>query len=298
MEGRDAQDGSRTLRYSTLDEAPVEGAAATASASTATQGERGEHPSAYHANPHAVLEEPLEHPAYMGRGDKCSKRVRADSIDIMRTWSGIIAGGLLGIFIVLVAFQLLQAQRQPLQPAQQGVEGAATSGNVPTANSTGTQEGNLGGNAQAEKSSALPAAPRVDRYPPDFALQTIDGEVIKLSELRGKPVWINFWATWCPPCRAEMPEMKQKYAKLKAQGLVIIGVDVGEDTEIVNQFVTSKGFDWTFVVDDTNAISQQYLVSGIPAHFFVGRDGLIKAVQLGGIPGNMMDRHLATIVGP
>ncbi|MEO6456888.1 MAG: TlpA disulfide reductase family protein [Chloroflexia bacterium] len=279
MEGRDAHDGGRMLSYSTLDEAPVEGEAVAASPSTATQGERG------------------EHPAYNGQGGNRSKRVRPDSVDIMRTWSGIIVGGLLGILIVLVAFQLLQAQRPPLQPTQQGVEGAATAGSVPTDRGTGIQESSTGGNVQAEKNSALPPAPRVDRYPPDFALQTIDGEVIKLSELRGKPVWINFWATWCPPCRAEMPEMKQRYAKLKEQGLVIIGVDVGEDTEIVNQFVTSKGFDWTFVVDDTNDISQQYLVSGIPAHFFVGRDGLIKAVQMGGIPGNMMDRHLATIIG-
>ncbi len=200
----------------------------------------------------------------------------------LRTWLGITAGGLAGVLIVLVAVLLLQMQRRPLQPNTAGQNALA----VPAAGNSG----NTGDNA------ASPPAPIKGRYPPDFALNTLDGKPLKLSDLRGKPVWINFWASWCPPCRAEMPEMKQRYARFKDKGLVIVGVDLAESADTVKQFVTGNGYDWTFVLDTDNAVGQQYFVSGIPTHLFVGKDGIIKAVQTGGIPGQMMDRYLDMIM--
>lgn len=210
-----------------------------------------------------------------------AERARPDFIDLIRNWSWLM-GGLLGVLIVLLAFLMLQGERKPSQQ------------NAPTGDLTAAT-GNLG-EGTAQSNSTLPPAPIVGRYAPDFTLATLEGDPVKLSDFRGKPVWINFWATWCPPCRAEMPEMQQKYAKLKEKGLVILGVDVGEDADMVSTFISTNGFDWTFALDSSTDVSKQYRVNGIPGHFFVNKEGIIKAVQVGGLPANVMDRHLETIM--
>lgn len=212
-----------------------------------------------------------------------AERARPDFIDLIRNWSWLI-GGLMGVLIVLLVFLMLQGERKPSQQ------------NAPTDGLPATTDGGNLGESTAQKISTLPPAPIVGRYAPDFTLTTLEGDPVKLSDFRGKPVWINFWATWCPPCRAEMPEMQQKYAKLKEKGLVILGVDVGEDADMVSTFISANGFDWTFALDSSTEVSQQYRVNGIPGHFFVSKEGIIKAVQVGGLPANMMDRHLETIM--
>lgn len=136
----------------------------------------------------------------------------------------------------------------------------------------------------------LSEAPQVGSLAPDFELVNVyTGEVVKLSDLRGKPVWINFWATWCPPCKQEMPEMQTLYEKHAAQGLEIVGVDVQESAADVEKFTTEGGFKWTFVLDEEGAVTDRYLVSGLPSHFFVDRDGVIQAIHVGGLE-NMMGR--------
>lgn len=191
-----------------------------------------------------------------------------------RTWSIIVAGALSGVLVIMLG--LLLAQLQQRSAAAQVVGGA-----------TGEQSNNA---------ASLPPAAVKGRIPPDFTLQTLTGETLTLSSLRGKPVWVNFWATWCPPCRAEMPEMQQRYNRYREQGLVIVGVDMAEGIDTVKQYVESNGFDWTFVLDSDNRVASSYFVSGIPTHLFIGRDGVIKAIQVGGIPGNLMDRYLEQIV--
>lgn len=139
---------------------------------------------------------------------------------------------------------------------------------------------------------------RVGALPPDFELNDANtGKPVKLSSLRGNPVWVNFWASWCAPCRAEMPEMKQRYAKYKDKGLVILGVDLGEDSATVNQFTQLNGYDWTFVLDSNQQVSQQYFVSGIPTHLFLDKAGVIRAMTVGGISGDMMNDSLTKIIG-
>lgn len=152
------------------------------------------------------------------------------------------------------------------------------------------------GQGQVGSSHAELPAPATGRLAPDFTLQTLDGQQTSLSQLRGKPVWINFWATWCPPCQAEMPEMQRKYEALKDKGLVIVGVNFGEMSNAVREFVMGHGFDWAFGLDEGSAIASRYNVTGLPAHFFVDTEGDIKAVQLGGLTSEMMDDDLASIL--
>jgi thiol-disulfide isomerase/thioredoxin len=122
------------------------------------------------------------------------------------------------------------------------------------------------------------------------------GQEITMASLRGQPVWVNFWASWCPPCREEMPAMQARYAKLRAQGLVILGVDVNEDGPIVQEFVQDNGYDWTFLIDTSRA-SRAFHVTSIPHHVFIDRDGVVQATSVGALSGSKMDTYLAKIMG-
>jgi thiol-disulfide isomerase/thioredoxin len=132
----------------------------------------------------------------------------------------------------------------------------------------------------------------------DFtATNLVDGKVVHVSDYRGKnPVWLNFWASWCGPCKAEMPDMQQLYDANKAKGLVILGFDVREDQKTVSDFVTSRAFNWTFLLQPNGETANRYYVSGIPTHIFIGKDGVIKSRVSSGLPRSYMEAELAKIL--
>lgn len=146
--------------------------------------------------------------------------------------------------------------------------------------------------------SGLDAGPRVGAPAPDFELTDIGtGKVVKLSSLRGRPVWLNYFATWCPPCKAELPDIKRAYARHKDEGLVIIGIDMREDPAQVKAFTGSNGYDWTFVVDTDGKVADRYFVYGIPTHIFIDKEGVIRAVSVGGLTPDAMEQNVSMIVG-
>jgi len=125
---------------------------------------------------------------------------------------------------------------------------------------------------------------------PDFGLQTLDGEPVRLSSLAGRVVVLNFWATWCPPCRREMPLLDQKQRKYADRGVVIVGVGLSEPVEIVRSFIDSIGVDYPIWVDgpmaDPNSELTRDLFArfggvGLPTTYFIGRDGVLRAIQVG-----------------
>ncbi len=139
--------------------------------------------------------------------------------------------------------------------------------------------------AQAATNNAITEALRIGSLAPDFTLMDSNtGKQVQLSSLRGKPVWINFWATWCEACRVEMPDMKKAYDDYKGKGLVILGVDNMESSTDVNNFTREGGFDWTFLLDADGIALDKYQVTAIPTHWFVGKDGIIKATRVGAVP--------------
>lgn len=147
--------------------------------------------------------------------------------------------------------------------------------------------------------SAAPQFAKVGLPAPDFALKDVaTGQVIRLSELKGRPVWINFWATWCAACRVEMPQMKTAYARYRDKGLAILGIDVQESPEDVLKYAKAGGYDWTFLIDADGSLLNRYVVNGIPTHWFVGRDGVLKATFLGAMPQDALEANVAQIVGP
>jgi len=116
------------------------------------------------------------------------------------------------------------------------------------------------------------------------SLTDLDGNPIRLADLRGRPVWINFWASWCPPCQAETPILREMYDKYKDQGLALVGISVQETTpDDVRQYVQTYGLDYTVGFDATSAIFHAYRAYVLPTQIFVDRDGLVHKVQLGGV---------------
>ena len=119
---------------------------------------------------------------------------------------------------------------------------------------------------------------------PDFTLDTLDEKKVTLSELRGKIVLINLWATWCPPCRAEMPALENAYEQYKDSGVLILGLNVtNQDSEKdIPPFVKEFGLTFPILLDRDGSASALYQLRGLPTTFFVNRAGIIRTVVVGG----------------
>lgn len=126
---------------------------------------------------------------------------------------------------------------------------------------------------------------------PNFELTTLDGETVRLSDYRGKPVLINFWATWCPPCREEMPDIQAFHEKMGDE-VVILGVNLREPPQTVRAFVEEFGYTWTFPLDRDGAVTELYGVRYIPTSFWLDRNGVIRQVY----PGPMTEELMRTLL--
>lgn len=146
------------------------------------------------------------------------------------------------------------------------------------------------------KAGELEPAPEAGHPAPDFALTDLDGNTVRLSDLRGKVVFINFWATWCPPCRAEMPEIEAVHQEYKDKGVVVIGVDISEPESTVRQYIQRGGFTWTIVMDSTGEVARNYNIAAIPTSFFLDREGVIRAVNIGAMTKRAMEEKLAKVM--
>ncbi|GAB4545571.1 MAG: TlpA disulfide reductase family protein [Anaerolineae bacterium] len=134
----------------------------------------------------------------------------------------------------------------------------------------------------ARARAGRPPAPQAGFAAPDFALETRDGQTLRLSDLRGQAVLLNFWATWCPPCRAEMPAIQRVYQAYRDQGFTVLAVDVGEGEAQVAAFADGRGLDFPILLDREGSVSARYQVRAMPSTFFIDRAGVIQEVTLGG----------------
>jgi peroxiredoxin len=118
----------------------------------------------------------------------------------------------------------------------------------------------------------------------DFQLEDLNGQTISLSDLRGRPIILNFWATWCGPCRAEMPYLQQVYDQWQEQGLVLLAVNLKENSSQVNQFMQSNGYSFSVLFDNSGSVGNQYDIQAIPTTFFIDTDGIIQDWKVGSFP--------------
>lgn len=129
-----------------------------------------------------------------------------------------------------------------------------------------------------------PANPRQGFPAPDFTLDLLGGGEVKLSDLRGKPVVVNLWASWCPPCRAEMPAIEKVFRDYMDLGLVVLGVNTTNQDSEANAaaFVREFGLTFPIPLDRDGSVSVRYALRGLPTTFFIDRMGIIRSVVVGG----------------
>lgn len=133
------------------------------------------------------------------------------------------------------------------------------------------------------RAAAAPEArPEVGYLAPDFALRDLEGRVVRLSDFHGRAVLLNFWATWCPPCRREMPSMEQAYREYRGRGLEILAVSIDTGgADAVQAFVQELNLTFPVLLDPDMAVLRTYRLGGIPGSFLIDRRGVVRAVEFG-----------------
>lgn len=121
---------------------------------------------------------------------------------------------------------------------------------------------------------------------PNFTLKSLGGENLKLSEMTGNVVLINFWASWCGPCREEMPLLNALHKKYQPLGFTVLGVNVEEQTGNARGFISDFPVDFPILLDNTNKVSKQYKVIAMPTTVVVDRDGNMRFLHEGYKPGD------------
>jgi peroxiredoxin len=116
---------------------------------------------------------------------------------------------------------------------------------------------------------------------PDFTLPNIDGQQVFLQQYRGKVVFLNFWATWCIPCREEMPALEQLHQKYQSEGLAVLAVNLKESAEQVKAFFQKHALSFPSLLDHHGSVFRDYLVVGMPTTYLIGRDGQLLAHGVG-----------------
>ena len=126
-------------------------------------------------------------------------------------------------------------------------------------------------------------APMEGFLAPDFELITLNGETLSLSDFRGKVVLVNFWASWCPPCRSEMPAMQEIYQQYGPDDFVILAVNNTQADNLadIQNFVDERGLTFPILLDNTGQVSAAYQVRSLPTSFFIDREGIIREVVIG-----------------
>jgi thiol-disulfide isomerase/thioredoxin len=133
---------------------------------------------------------------------------------------------------------------------------------------------------------------------PDFEFSTFDGDRLKLSDFRGRPVFLNFWATWCGPCRQELPNMQTMLEKYSSSNLVVLAVNNGEAVAPAQRFLDRLDVQLTeFAYDPTAQIVRRYQVTGLPVSYFIDARGIVTRVVAGELSFNVMEASVQEVIG-
>ncbi len=131
---------------------------------------------------------------------------------------------------------------------------------------------------------------------PDFSLENLDGGQVSLSDLKGSPIFLNFWASWCRPCRAEMPDIDKIHEVYGKKGLKVFAINSREKNKIVEKFRKNTGISVPILLDKTGSITKQYKVFGLPVSFFIDKEGKVAASIMGQMDYQDMDIQVNKIL--
>lgn len=181
-----------------------------------------------------------------------------------REWTGPLRSvvlPLLAVAVIVLAVWYLQAGR-----GSGGARPASGTGIVPL--------------PAAKNPTGKPPSTEIGRAAPDFVLQKLGGGTLRLSDLQGKTVLINFWATWCGPCREEMPHLVKVYDQYKDQGFIVLSVDEQEDANTVQKFVDQYGMRFPVVLDTSGQVGETFHAgTQFPTSIFLNPDGTVRAIR-------------------
>jgi len=147
------------------------------------------------------------------------------------------------------------------------------------------------------RSAAAPAGPaRVGAPIADFTLTDLFGTQVRLSDFAGRPVLINAWATWCPPCMAEMPALHDFYQRHQAEGFVLLAVNGGEEPSLVRSFIQEAGFTFPVLLDSGAARLSELGIRNFPTSILVGRDGTVRKIHTGMLTAGQLEIEIAPLL--
>ncbi|MBI2864775.1 MAG: TlpA family protein disulfide reductase [Chloroflexi bacterium] len=139
-------------------------------------------------------------------------------------------------------------------------------------------------------------AARLNEPAPDFTFVDPSGATRKLSDYQGQAVMINFWASWCPPCVQEMPDIESVYREEQAKGLVVLGINLDDDPNAARRFLQARGVSFPSVSDGDQVAIYLYRVSPIPQTFFIDREGILRDMQVGAMTKGMIKKKVEKIL--
>jgi thiol-disulfide isomerase/thioredoxin len=129
----------------------------------------------------------------------------------------------------------------------------------------------------------------------NFKLKDLKGKEVSLSDFKGKKVFLNFWASWCPPCKAEMPDIEKLYQQTKDSDLVILAVNLGEGKATAKSFIDNNKYNFSVLLDSDQSIGNQYSIVAIPTSFFIDKEGNIVSTIKGGITLEQMKSNISKL---
>lgn len=128
-----------------------------------------------------------------------------------------------------------------------------------------------------------------------FKLQDLNGKEVSLSDFKGKNVFLNFWATWCPSCKAEMPEIEKLYQETKNSDLVILAINLGENRQTVQSFKDKNKYNFDMLLDTDQEVAIKYDITSIPTSFFIDKNGTIVSKKIGAMNIDEMKSYVNSL---
>jgi peroxiredoxin len=150
--------------------------------------------------------------------------------------------------------------------------------------------------ACSESGAAAPQGVNTGNVARDFTLETVDGSKVSLKDHQGQVVLINFWATWCPPCRAEIPDLQSTYLERREDGFVVFGVNVEESRAVVQQFMDEMEMTYPVLLDEGGEVMQMYRANGLPMSVIVDAAGVIRVRHVGFVTASQLEDYLAELM--
>jgi peroxiredoxin len=138
-------------------------------------------------------------------------------------------------------------------------------------------------------------SPEVGQLAPEFALRDPEGNARELGDYRGDVVWINFWASWCGPCRRELPDIQRLAAEFEDEGLVVLAVNQLQSVDTAESFWEELELDLPILLDSGGEVSEQYRLIGLPHNVFIDRDGVVRSNHIGFLTEGQMRESLGEV---